>query len=87
MGHEGDQQFMRTRKTHLMIADRLAGTDGLSDAPLFDLETLKTVMYSNKVHAAEITLDDVLAICSDFLSNNLAHETEPCHRRGIDRNV
>jgi acyl-homoserine-lactone acylase len=69
MGHEGDQQFMRTRKTHLMIADRLAGTDGLSDAPLFDLETLKTVMYSNKVHAAEITLDDVLEICSDFLSN------------------
>jgi acyl-homoserine-lactone acylase len=69
MGHEGDQQFMRTRKTHLMIADRLAGTDGLSDTPLFDLETLKTVMYSNKVHAAEITLDDVLEICSDFLSN------------------
>ena len=69
MGHEGNQQFMRTRKTHIMIADRLAGSDGLSDAPLFDLETLKTVMYSNKVHAAEITLDDVLEICSDFLSN------------------
>ena len=70
MGHEGDQQFMRTRKTHLMIADRLAGTDGLTETPLFDLETLKTVMYSNKVHAAEITLDDVLEICSDFLSND-----------------
>jgi len=70
MGHEGNQQFMRTRITHIMIADRLAGTDGLSDAPLFDLETLKTVMYSNRVHAAEITLDDVLQICSDFLSND-----------------
>ena len=70
MGHEGDQQFMRTRITHIMIADRLAGRDGLSDAPLFDLETLKTVMYSNRVHAAEMTLDDVLEICADFLSSN-----------------
>ncbi|GAB5451223.1 MAG: N-acyl homoserine lactone acylase QqaR [Halioglobus sp.] len=67
MGHEGNQQFMRTRITHIMIADRLAGTDGLSSAPLFDLDTLKTVMYQNRVHAAEIVLDDVLEICSDFL--------------------
>ena len=72
MGHEGNQQFMRTRITHIMIADRLAGTDGLSDAPLFDLETLKTVMYSNRVHAAEITLDDVLQICSEFLAAEIA---------------
>ena len=27
MGHEGDQQFMRTRITHQMIADRLAGDE------------------------------------------------------------
>ena len=72
MGHEGDQQFMRTRKTHLMIADRLAGTDDFSDAPLFDLETMKTLMYSNRVHAAEITLDDVLQICSEFLTAETA---------------
>ena len=72
MGHEGNQQFMRTRITHIMIADRLAGTDSLSDAPLFDLDTLKTVMYSNRVHAAEITLDDVLQICSEFLTAEIA---------------
>ena len=72
MGHEGNQQFMRTRITHIMIADRLAGTDSLSDAPLFTLETLKTVMYSNRVHAAEITLDDVLQICSEFLAAEIA---------------
>ena len=72
MGHEGNQQFMRTRITHIMIADRLAGTDSLSDAPLFTLETLKTVMYSNRVHAAEITLDDVLQICSEFLTAEIA---------------
>jgi acyl-homoserine-lactone acylase len=69
MGHEGNQQFMRTRITHIMIADRLAGIDGLSNAPLFDQDTLKTMMYLNRVHAAEIVLDDVLEICSDFLDS------------------
>ncbi len=67
MGHEGDQQFMRTRITHIMIAERLAGTDGLDAAPLFDLDTLKDVMYLNRVHAAEIVLDDVLEICTEFV--------------------
>ncbi len=67
MGHEGDQQFMRTRITHQMIAARLAGNDELSETPLFDFETLKGLMYSNRVLAAEITLDDVLEICNDFL--------------------
>lgn len=71
MGKEGDQQFMRTRITHQMIADRLAGEDELSETPLFDLETVKGLMYANRVHAAEITLDDVLDICRDFLSDPL----------------
>ena len=41
MGHEGNQQFMRTRINHLMIADRLAGTDGLSETPKFDMTTCR----------------------------------------------
>ena len=72
MGHEGNQQFMRTRITHIMIAERLAGTDGLSNAPLFDLETLKTLMYRNRVYGAEIVLDDVLEICSGYLDSATA---------------
>ncbi len=67
MGHEGNQQFLRTRITHSMIADRLAGGDEFSETPLFDAETLKTLMYSNRVHAAELVLDDVLQICRDYL--------------------
>lgn len=70
MGHEGDQQFMRTRITHQMIESRLAGTDDLSETPLFDLQTVKDLMYSNRVHAAEITLDDALEICIDELNNS-----------------
>ncbi len=66
MGHEGNQQFLRTRITHSMIADSLAGGDEFSETPLFDQETLKTLMYSNRVHGAELVLDDVLQICSEL---------------------
>lgn len=33
MGPENKQQFRHTRINHLMVAARLAGTDGLSDTP------------------------------------------------------
>jgi acyl-homoserine-lactone acylase len=69
LGPEGQQQFLRTRLTHLMIADRLAGTDGLSETPLFDLTTLQDLMYSNRVYGAEIALDDTLQICADYLAS------------------
>jgi acyl-homoserine-lactone acylase len=68
LGWENQQQLLRTRITHLMVADRLAGTDELGETPLFDLETLKGLMYSNRVHGAEIALDGTLAICSDYLA-------------------
>ncbi len=68
IGPENGQQFLRTRINHLMVAQRLAGTDGLSDTPLFDMATLEGLMYSNRVYGAEVALDDTLQICSDFLA-------------------
>lgn len=68
IGHENMQQFLRTRITHLMVADRLAGTDDISETPLFDMQTLQTLMYSNRVYGAEVTLDDTLEICADYLA-------------------
>jgi acyl-homoserine-lactone acylase len=67
MGPEGKQQFLRTRINHLMVADRLAGTDTLSETPLFDMATLEGLMYANRVYGAEIALDDTLQICADYL--------------------
>lgn len=64
LGGEGQQQFLRTRIGHLMVEERRQGSDGLDSEPLFDLETLKAMMYSNRVHAAELVLDDVLAVCA-----------------------
>jgi acyl-homoserine-lactone acylase len=66
LGGENMQQFLRTRITHLMIADRKAGNDEISQTPKFDAQTMKELMYLNRVHAAEVALDDTLAICTQF---------------------
>lgn len=72
MGPENQQQFLRTRITHLVIADRLAGNDELSETPLFDMDTLQRLMYANRVYGAEIALDDTLQICADYLKDESA---------------
>ncbi len=64
VGHEGQQQFLRTRIGHIMIEERKQATDGLDPEPLFDLATLKGLMYANRVYGAEVVLDDVLAVCA-----------------------
>ncbi len=64
LGAEGLQQFPRTRLGHLMVAQRKNATDGLDTEPLFDLPSLEGMMYSNRVYAAELVLDDVLEICA-----------------------
>lgn len=64
VGHEGQQQFLRTRIGHIMVEERKQATDGLDPEPLFDLTTLKGLMYANRVYGAEVVLDDVLAVCA-----------------------
>ena len=75
VGYEGLQQFLRTRIGHLMVEERKNATDGLSETPLFDLETLKGLMYANRVYGAEVVLDDVLQLCDDGMS---ADNPEAC---------
>ena len=64
VGHEGQQQFLRTRIGHIMVEERKQATDGLDLEPLFDLASLKGLMYANRVYGAEVVLDDVLAVCA-----------------------
>lgn len=64
LGGEGRQQLLRTRLGHLMVAERRNAADGLDSAPGFTLESLKGLMFRNRVLAAELTLDDVLEICA-----------------------
>ena len=64
LGHENTQQSLRTRIGHLMVAERRNATDGFDDVTGFTLESLKALMYKNRVYGAEIVLDDVLAFCA-----------------------
>ena len=72
VGYEGLQQFLRTRIGHIMVAERKVATDGLSETPLYDLETLKQMMYLNRVYGAELVLDDVLTVCESDAAADVA---------------
>ncbi|MGI9286358.1 MAG: penicillin acylase family protein [Pseudomonadales bacterium] len=68
IGGEGEQQALRTRINHEMVAARLAGTDGFDDSPGFTVDSLQRLMYENRVAAAEITVTDILAVCDEVRS-------------------
>ena len=74
LGYENTQQSLRTRLGHLMVRERRDATDGLDDAGGFTLESMKALMYSNRVYGAEIVLDDVLAVCAGLTGANQAEE-------------
>ncbi len=64
LGHENQQQFLRTRIGHLMVEERRQATDGLDATPGFTLESVKQFMFRNRVYGAEINLAGVQAICA-----------------------
>ncbi|WP_312164045.1 acylase [Phenylobacterium sp.] len=55
-------QNLRTRSGVVEIDARLAGTDGLPGKG-FDQDAVKTMLFWNKNHAAELYLDDTLKAC------------------------
>lgn len=56
-------QNLRTRSGIVEIESRLAGTDGLPGME-FTPDAVKTMLFWNKNHAAELFLDDTLKACS-----------------------
>lgn len=61
-GNERTARSLRTRMGLKMVEDRLAASDGLG-GPMFDLESLQAVMYSNRQLGAEEARDDLVARC------------------------
>ena len=61
-GDIGTEREPRTRLGLDMIAQRLAGTDGLG-APRFTLSTLQATMLANRNYSAELVRSDVVAMC------------------------
>lgn len=64
LGHENQQQFLRTRIGHVMVEERRSAEDGFDAEPGFTLDSIKELMYSNRVYGAEINLADVQTICT-----------------------
>ena len=62
VGPEGTEQGLRTRLGNDSIARRLAGTDGLG-APGFTVERLRRMLLANRSLAAELVLDELVALC------------------------
>jgi acyl-homoserine-lactone acylase len=61
-GDTGTERELRTRLGLDMIAERLAGTDGLGP-PRFTLPTLQATMLGNRNYSAELGRTDVVAMC------------------------
>jgi acyl-homoserine-lactone acylase len=61
-GDSGSERETRTRLGLDMIAQRLAGTDGLGP-PGFTLPSLQATMLGNRNYSAELSRADVVAMC------------------------
>ena len=61
-GDTGTERDPRTRLGLDMIAQRLAGTDGLGP-PRFTLRALQAIMLGNRNYSAELVRSDVVAMC------------------------
>jgi acyl-homoserine-lactone acylase len=61
-GDERTARSLRTRMGLRLVADRLAGSDGLTGTK-FDLETLQDMLYSNRQLGAELARDDLVTRC------------------------
>jgi acyl-homoserine-lactone acylase len=69
----GDEQTARSIRTRLgldIVADRVAGTDGL-DGAKFDLATLQGALFQNRHLGAEMVRDDLVTVCKEAESAKL----------------
>jgi acyl-homoserine-lactone acylase len=70
-GDEATARSLRTRLGLDIVADRVAGTDGLGD-PKFNLANLQASLYQNRHIGAELVRDDLVAACKASRKNSLA---------------
>jgi len=64
IGMEGIEQTIRTRQAFVQAEERLAGTDGLGEGG-FTVDNIREVLFGSRSLAAELIMDDVVAICSE----------------------
>ncbi|PIE39108.1 MAG: hypothetical protein CSA53_03125 [Gammaproteobacteria bacterium] len=62
IGGEETERGLRTRQTFVQAEQRMAGTDGLGETG-FNVDNIRTLLYQATNIAADLVLDDVLALC------------------------
>jgi acyl-homoserine-lactone acylase len=62
IGDERTQRSLRTRLTILMAQQRIAGSDGLG-APGFTPDLMTRIAFNNRVHGAEVVIEELVAMC------------------------
>ena len=66
MGGEDYQISLRSQLALLQIRQRIDGSDGIDDKPLFSLKNLQAVALSARNLAGEWFLGDLLTMCQDY---------------------
>src|SRR5690606_775627 len=65
IGGVDQRQSLRTRSGLRTIRERLAGSDGIADHGRVGIGEVQAMLFANRNHAAEVVLDDLLALCAD----------------------
>ncbi|MEZ5074118.1 MAG: penicillin acylase family protein [Solirubrobacterales bacterium] len=72
------EQGLRTRLGHEMVAQRMAGSDGLGAKPGFTLANLQKMWLGDRSLGAELTSDALAQICTDNPTIDGVDVTEAC---------
>ncbi|TQV82656.1 hypothetical protein FKG94_07975 [Exilibacterium tricleocarpae] len=82
IGEERIAQALRTRQTFIQAQQRIAAADDLGAAG-FNTGNMRTIMFDNRNLAAELVLDDLVAVCKavtdwSLLTVNTAQAAQAC---------
>ena len=78
MGGEDYQVSLRSQLALLQIKQRLDGTDGIDDNPLFSLKNLQAVTLAARNLAGEWFLGDLLSMCDEYQDELTEKATRAC---------
>ena len=78
MGGEDYQVSLRSQLALLQIKQRLDGTDGIDDNPLFSLKNLQAVTLAARNLAGEWFLGDLLSMCDKYQDELTEKATRAC---------
>jgi len=78
MGGEDYQVSLRSQLALLQIKQRLNGTDGIDDNPLFSVKNLQAVTLAARNLAGEWFLGDLLSMCDEYQDELTEKATRAC---------